>query len=338
MKVLMQSYNTIMQSESGGAQVRFMKLFSEIKKQGVDIKLFDKYSDKLSDFDILHVFHLDTENLSLIRGAKALGKKVVISSIVNTTGQVSLSIHRLLYKSPINTVYKMYRQALELSDLVIAETNAEKRHIVKYYCINPEKIILIPNGADIYEKNNEIFKQTGMDIGAKYVLQVGRFDENKNQLRVIKALKNTDIQVVFMGGAVKEGDEYYQSCLEEAKGCSNIHFLGWVKNESLLFQSAYANATVLAMPSFYETFGLTLVEGGVCGANLAISNRLPVLEYPELKDVITFDPSSVTDIQTKIRIAYENENKELTERMRAAFSWEKVAKEHCKWYTKLCEK
>lgn len=338
MKVLMQSYNTIMQSEAGGAQVRFMRLFSEIKKQGIDIKLFDKYSDKLSDFDILHVFHLDTENLSMIGGAKAIGKKVVISSIVNTTGKVSLSIHRLLYKSPINTVYKMYRRSLELSDLVIAETNVEKRHIEKYYCINPEKIIVIPNGADIYEKNNEIFKQTGMDIGAKYVLQVGRFDENKNQLRVIKALKNTDIQVVFMGGAVKEGDEYYQSCLEEAKGCSNIHFLGWVKNESLLFQSTYANATVLAMPSFYETFGLTLVEGGVCGANLAISNRLPVLEYPELKDVITFDPSSVTDIQTKIGNAYQSKNEKLTERMRATFSWEKVAKEHCKWYTKLYEK
>ena len=92
------------------------------------------------------------------------------------------------------------------------------------------------------------------------------------------------------------------------------------------------------MPSFYETFGLTLVEGGVCGANLAISNRLPVLEYPELKDVITFDPSSVTDIQTKIRDAYENTNEELTERMRATFSWEKVANEHCRWYNKLYDK
>lgn len=251
-----------MQSKSGGAQVRCMKLFTEIKKQGVDIKLFDKWTDKLSDFDILHVFHLDTENLYLILGAKALGKKVVISSIVNTTGNVSLTVHKLLHRFPIHTIYKMYRRALEAADLIIAETNAEKSHIAKYYCINPEKISVIPNGAEIYQKTDEVFIKTGMDIGTKYVLQVGRFDENKNQLRVIKALKNTDIQLVFMGGAVNEGDEYYRSCLEEAKGCPNIHFLDWVENRSPLYQSAYVNATVLVMPSFYETFGMIIVEGG----------------------------------------------------------------------------
>ena len=106
--------------------------------------------------------------------------------------------------------------------------------MAKYDCINPEKISVIPNGAEIYQKTNEVFIKNGMDIGAKYVLQVGRFDENKNQLRVIEALKNTDIQLVLMGGAVKVGDEYYRNCLEEAKESPNIHFWDWVENRSPL--------------------------------------------------------------------------------------------------------
>ena len=337
MKVLLNSYNTIMQSKAGGAQERLKCLVSEIRKQGIEIKLFDAFHDKLEDYDILHIYHLDTENVALIDGAKRLGKKVIISSIVNTTGGLSHTFHRLIEALPIHTVYKMYKRALSMADLIISETNAEKNHIARYFCIDEKKIIVIPNGAYRYEKSSEIFEICGINMGTRYVLQVGRFDTNKNQLRMIQALKGTDIQLVFMGGA-DENDPYYIACQQEAKDFNNIHFLGWVNNETQLFRSAYANAAVLAAPSFYETFGLTIVEGAVNGAKIAVSNCLPILEYPEFRDAITFDPSNVEDIREKIQLAMSLPINDFSRHIAEVYSWDKIAEEHCKWYIRLCEK
>ena len=335
MKILVNSYNTIMQSKAGGAKERFICLFNELRNQGVSIKVFDAFSDDVADYDLLHIFNLDTENVALIRCAKSLGKKVVLSSIINTTGRFSLMVYKALSYAPIETVYTMYKRALDMSDLIIAETYAEKNHISKYYGIKKDKITVIPNGAVLYDKTNDIYVECDMKIGTPYVLQVGRFDTNKNQLRSIKALKSTGVHFVLVGGPTSVDDLYYKQCIDEAEGNNNIHFLGWLDKSSKLFQSAYANASVLVCPSFYETFGLTIIEGAVNGANLAISNRLPIMEYPEISNCLSFDPSSIVDIREKVLLALSHSDPVLTARCRDSFTWERVANQHYISYTNL---
>ena len=40
---------------------------------------------------------------------------------------------------------------------------------------------------------------------------------------------------------------YYDICLEEAYGCDNIHFLGWLNSDNELLKSALGHASVLSV-------------------------------------------------------------------------------------------
>lgn len=338
MRILFQTYNTCFQNKSGGVQVRFKRIYEELRKLNIDVALFDKYSDKVSDFDILHIFHLDTENLSLIKCAKQSNKKVVISTVVNTVGGKHLDFYRFLLHFPLQTVYKMNYQSLHLADLIITETNTERSFIAKHYRVDEDKIVVIPNGADDYSNADDSIYKIFNGEKKKYILQVGRFDSNKNQKRMIEAMKDTGIELVFIGGPGHSSQSYYDDCVRLAEGYNNIHFLGWIDNDSPLLKSAFAHAKTLVLPSFMETFGMVLIEGAIAGANLVMSNTLPILDYEEFAHCPVFDPANINEIRSKVMEAYTLEQSELNQRIRERFTWEAVVKEHIECYMNLQRK
>ena len=334
-RILFQTYNTCFQNKSGGVNIRFSRIFDGLCKKKIDVKKFDKYADRVEDFDIIHIFHLDLENLELIKYAKRLNKKVVISSVVNTIGHKKVFFYKCLNILRLQTNYRNYRESLMLADIIIAETKSEKKFISKYYGINSNKILIVPNGADLIDcPNDSIFSLWNGEKKA-FVLQVGRFDANKNQMKIIKAFKGTDIQVVFIGGPSKANENYYNECLELAEGCDNFHFLGWVDNSSDILKSAYANARVLVLPSYTETFGMVLVEAAMAGANLAISNRLPILDYDIFSNCPTFNPNNIADIKNKVLIALDCQQPDLKEKVAEFFSWDSIVNQHIEIYSKL---
>ena len=151
-------------------------------------------------------------------------------------------------------------------------------------------------------------------------------------------MKHTGIEVVFIGGASPAEPEYYEKCIQEARGADNFHFLGWLSTESELFQSAYSNAKVIISSSYHETFGLTILEGIMAGANPVVSNTLPILEYDVLKKgCLSFNPYNVYEIRNTIKQAMTNRNSkfienELSSKVESFFSWDNVAKEHIDAY------
>ncbi len=338
MRILIESYSTCCQNESGGVQNRIRKIHSLLKKMGIDVSYYNKFTSKIDTCDILHIFKLDYETYGLIQCAKKSLKKVVISTIVTISGGTKIDIHRMLInKLPIMTTYKILFKSLELSDLVITETKKEADFLNKHYKVPYNKIRVIPNGvdADGYS-GDEIYDVIGKKC--EYVLQVGRFDDNKNQLNLIKALKNTGIEVVFIGGANHTDSGYYEKCVREAAGCDSIHFLGWLDSSSPLLKSSYSHANVLALPSFHETFGLVALEGGMAGAKLALSNTLPILDYGIFDNCHTFSPSNVEEIKREIIAAFNDpKDNQLIEKMMASFSWKRIIEEHIKCYSELCD-
>lgn len=335
MKVLIQSYNTCCQNKSGGVQIRIRNFYKALRDANYEVDFFNWFSSDLREYDILHVFKLDIENLALIRSAKAMGKKVVLSPILNTINGKRVSFYYHFRKSPFSTTYKFLFQIIELVDIIIVETEEERNFLIKYYRAKAWKINVIGNGATDYSKGDEsIYKRIGSVT--KYVLHVGRFDENKNQLRVIQAVKGTDTHVVFIGGPDINSDTYYEKCCYEAKGYDNVHLLGWIKNSDPLLASAYAHAKVIICSSFSETFGLTIVEGAIAGAQPILSNKLAILEDEHFKKCITFEPSSVRSIANAINKAMNTANsKVFSESIKKDFSWENIANLHIRIYESL---
>lgn len=335
LRVLIQGYNTCCQNVSGGVQIRIKSFVEALKKTACEVELFCPFSSDLRSFDILHVFKLDIENITLIRTAKSLGKKVVLSPILNTINGKRIDFYFLLRKLPIATTYRILFEIIELSDMFVVETEMEKRFLIRHFKAKESKILVVGNGARDYSTTSKkIFDIIGND--KKYVLQVGRFDENKNQLRVIQALKETNINVVFIGGPDINNTLYYDKCIAEAEGYRNIYFLGWIKNSDPLLASAYANAKVIVCASFSETFGLTIIEGAIAGALPVLSKKLAILEDEHFKDCITFDPSNNESIRNSIITGMNITNDErFSEKIKSDFSWDNIAKMHIELYMKM---
>lgn len=337
MKVLVQTYDTAFQNAAGGVHNRIVRTVDAVRKTGCIVDYFDKFHTVANEYDILHVFKLDISNLGLMQYAKSQGMKIVLSAVQGLDNTRNIDIYWALRKLPIMTTYKILFRMCELADMIIVETKKEAEFISKHYHVGDNKIVGIPNGADMIGTNSRvIFDRLGKDC--QYVLEVARFDKNKNQINVIKALKDTDIDVVFAGGPDFADHGYYQDCLELAKDSPNIHFLGWLDSQSELLQSAYGNAKVVITPSFYETFGLSIIEGAMAGAVPVISKTLPILDYDALQNCLTCDPNSPEDIRMKVETAMHTENtKEFRECIQREFSWDSVAQQHLDLYRGLLD-
>lgn len=337
MKVVLQSYNTCCQNKMGGVQLRIRKIGELLSAKGVEVELFNPFVTDLSTADILHVFKLDHESYETIMCAKSLGKKVVISSVINLNKALKLDIYmRIFHRMHILTDIGLAHMAGMKADKIIAETQQEADFICKHYMIPIDKILVIPNGNEpIIYNGTEIFDYFGRQ--KKYILHVGRIDKNKNQLNVIKALKDTGIDIVFIGGAdLARGGDYYNQCLNAAKGYPNIHFLGWQNNDSPLLKSAYAHADTFVLASFEETFGLVLLEAGMAGAKLAVSETLPILDYPVFTKCNRFNPGNLNSIrETVLKTFNDAPDEQLRQEITTYFSWDHIIEDHINLYSEL---
>lgn len=334
MKVLFHGYNTCFQNAAGGIQTRMRKLQRHLIQSGVDVSFFAPESTDLGDYDVLHLFRLDFENYALVKCAKEKGLRIVISSVVPINNGKRIDLLRFVSKLPLLTTFTMMQSQLCMADSIISETPSEAHFICNHYRIETSKIRVIPNGLDelISCKGREVYDALGFN--SDYVLCVGRFDSNKNQLNLIKAMKNTGIETVFIGGPGRDSSNYYDLCLKEAAGCNNIHFLGWLEYDSDLLKSAYSNCKLFVLPSYNETFGLAILEAVSAGANVAVSSTLPILDYGIFGKGNIFNPNDADDIRKVVTNIY-NQSKptDLYEKMKTAFSWESIVTQHIDCYS-----
>ena len=337
MKVIITGYNTCCQNTSGGVQSRIRQIYSRLAlKKDVSVEYFCPMTTRLDGCDILHLFKLEIEYVRLIKCAKEKGVKVVLSSIVPLSKGWKVDLRRILFKRlPIRSVNKIMFEIMDLVDFIIVETEQERSFIHKHFKVSNGKIAVIPNGIDPFVfEGNQIFDKIG---GRKdYVLQVGRVDENKNVRNVIKALKGSGIDYVVIGGGNFGNSQYFEDCLKEAADDEHIHFLGWVDSESDLLKSAYANAKVLVLSSFQETFGLVALEAGAAGCNLALTKWLPITDFKSLENCWLFDANSVEDIRAKVVAAFSADRDKFTQKkILEEFSWDKIIDSHISVYNKL---
>lgn len=339
MKILFQSYNTCCQNTSGGVQVRIRKIRSFLLERGYQVDYFSPFETKIGDYDILHIFKLTNECLDLIKCARLSGVKVVLSSIVGLDGGYKIDIYRLLEKFPFNTFFHNMFESIRLCDHIIVETYKEKEFLFKHYGANKSKISILPNGIDSRPLATPIiYKYIGGE--KKYILQVGRFDSNKNQLNVIRALKSTNIPVVFVGGAPQGSErKYYDLCVEEAKENNNFHFLGWQSADSELLNSAFHYAHALILPSYFETFGLVVLEAAEKNLFICMSNTLPILDYNVFDPELCFSPNNLNEIKSVVdRVMVREQLKDkYNDLIRNTFSWKKIIDEHIYIYKSLID-
>jgi len=343
----------------------------------VDISLqlnpkLDKY-DIVHLMNITRVTHTYLQ----LKNAKKQKKKVVLSPIYWNTKDVVFSyflrtfsfikhIYDLkdlsvaVFQSIVNRTF--FAQASELFtnnemtsfvlanvDCILPNSHAElkilRERFPKVFEKKRLETIVVPNGVDkevFYNASPKSFEDKYQI--KDFVLNVGRFSFRKNQLSLIRALKGTGLRVVFIGEsskitkhyAVKDTIDklYYQQCIRESD--ESFIFLGSMSHEELA--SAYAACKVFALPSLYETPGLSALEAALAGANVCITSKGSTREYFS-GYAFYCDPYDICSIKRAILQAYDTpKSGNLKEHVLRNFTWDHVAKATLEAYMQVLKK
>lgn len=338
-------YPTAFQSPGGG-EIMLLKTKEYLEKAGVTVKLLDPWSDKLSSFDILHTFGSVKDCLPMIRSAKDQGILTVLSTVCwyswssawgipTTPSRRFMSLLQQAAKEIFPAFPSERRKMMLLSDLLMPNSEAEARQLVRYFRVPRDRIRVIPNAVD------EHFAGAAPDLFVQkyglrdFILTVGRIEPRKNQLNVIRALNGTGKTLVLIGDYVPQYKSYYERCRKEAG--PDVHFLGPMPHESELLKSAYAACNTFLLATWLETPGLAALEAALAGAKVVITREGATREYFE--DFVAYvNPASPRDIRRRtLEMFGQDRSAGLREHVRSRYSWTRTAELILEAYAGLME-
>jgi glycosyltransferase involved in cell wall biosynthesis len=192
-----------------------------------------------------------------------------------------------------------------------------------------ERVVVIPNGVDtsLVEEGwsaDQFRKRWAIEFD-KFILSVARFDERKNNLGLIRAVRDLRYPCVLMGAPAPLHRRYFQRCVNEAQPAELFRFItSGVSQQELA--GGYRAAHVHALPSWLETPGLVNLEAALLGANLVVGECPAVREY--FGSAAWYcDPASVESIGSAIGSAWvaPRNARELDVVVRQQYGWDRVA-------------
>ena len=359
MKVLLQNRFTLLQTGAGD-RINFFSLLNSLKNHGIDVSYSFSSRICLKKYDLVHLFNITQGDTYLqFRNAKKQKKPVVLTPIhipkIYHTDSKQDRIKNLVKGSPFfrpifnyfkyplsshkrkskNLEYntelleKTKKELIKEVDLLLPGSKSEAKKIASLYGINPNTIVIHPGIEDIFHQASpDLFKDKfGIE---DFIISVGSIIPLKNQLKLIKALRDTNIPVVFIGamGKNNQHNKAFKKTLRK-----NMIYLGKLNRE--MVASAFASAKVGVLISYSETTGRVNLEAGAAGAAVVCSD-LPVnREY--LKDYAYYcNPDSIQSIKKQVLKAYNKGPFNGTQQfIRENYTLERYAKEVISEYKKL---
>ena len=148
---------------------------------------------------------------------------------------------------------------------ITVPSKAVKNDLINVVGIGDDRIFVVPWAADkayfYSEKNNSILTEVG--ISKPYILYLGSLQEHKGVKTLVDAfeqLNNKDFQLVICG--VYTTQEVTEVAGNNKKK-NDILFPGFVTDEQK--RGLLSKAELFVFPSYYEGFGLPILEAMACG-------------------------------------------------------------------------
>jgi glycosyltransferase involved in cell wall biosynthesis len=232
--------------------------------------------------------------------------------------------------------------AVRHADCIIAISNHGKAELVKYFDVDPDKIVVTHLAAkDIFipcnlEEQNRVLQK--YRIPRDFILTVGSNEPRKNIGTLIRAyvtlpesVKNEHPLVIAGGKGWLNSD---LNALIESQSSNQVRRIGYVDEQDL--PALYSAAAAFVYPSKYEGFGLPILEAMSCGAPVITSNTSSM---PEISGdaALYFDPADANQLKNRILELIANADLKAELRRKGfanakRFSWEKTARETIRIY------
>lgn len=215
----------------------------------------------------------------------------VIPFIKNKGCQYIVTVHDILFNDfpdEFPWLYRFQRNTLfkysaKNCDHLLTVSEYSKQRIASTYSINPETIIVTPNGVSDDFHNFQSSKALSRELIknkysiGKYFLYVSRIEPRKNQSLVLdwflqSELKQQGYELVFIGKNSLDGG-FTQRVME----VSGVHWFSQVEYEYLLH--FYNAAQVFLYPSKGEGFGIPPLEAAAMLTPVVSSNVTAMQDF-----------------------------------------------------------
>lgn len=329
----------------GGDTIQLLQTARQLRKKGVQADIF--LTNTAIDYSAYDLFHFSniTRPSDILFHVKRIKKPFALSPILidyteydhnYRKGLTGMMMKRFRGGEYIKTVSrwlkgkdclqsKSYlwkghrrtvREILRKAAILLPASIAEYEKLKEWYGIE-KNYVVVPNGIDpsVFQADRKYVKDS------RLVLCAARIEGIKNQLNLIKALNNTKYTLMLVGAPAPNQKRYYEECKRIAAG--NIVFYNQVPQQVLA--GYYKIAKVHALPSWFETCGLSSLEAVAMGCNIAISERGYTKDY-FADDAFYCEPGSPESIYNAIdKAANSDTSQQLQEKILQHYTWQNAA-------------
>jgi glycosyltransferase involved in cell wall biosynthesis len=289
-------------------------------------------------FDIPQHLRRDQPDLLHVQYTAPLGARV---PLVVSVHDVSYLEHPQYFTRFRSTQLRLtVKRTVMRAARILTPSEFSRRAILKHYNLPPERVVAVHNAVSSRFRpverdvaRAEVARQ--YNIPGPFVLTVGDLQPRKNHLGLLQAFEDVirahpefPHQLVYVGKETWYSRELH-AAVERSAVAGRIHFTGFVDDADLV--NFYGACDLFAFPSFYEGFGLPILEAMACGRAVVCSNTTAMPEVADSAGLL-FDPHSVPEMaRAMIDVLVDPELRTRLERLghqRAAlFSWQRSAEQ-----------
>jgi glycosyltransferase involved in cell wall biosynthesis len=347
-------------SFKGGDTTQLLMTAQELRKLGVDVSIHEA-GDPIDDtkFDLIHFFNI-TRPATILAILQKTKLPFVVSTIyadysfykviqpwnkmgmlIRLFGSDGVEYFKSVAKHLLNTERLDYRPffwkgqrrciqtILKKARYLLPNSESEYQRLKVNYPIVKDYVV-IPNGVDTtkFAHSSSIIRQSRQLICAAMI------EPRKNQLNLIRAIKNSDYSLFIVGEPAPNHRTYYEQCKSEAG--ANVTFVGRLNYNELI--TYYLESEIHVMPSWFETTGLASLESAFLGCKVVVSPMGDTRDYFE--DMVTYcEPDSIQSIRNAIDLAHAHAiDERLKEKVVSTYNWENTARITASVYERILAK
>jgi len=230
------------------------------------------------------------------------------------------------------------KRTVQAAARILTPSEFSRKAILRHYQIDERKVVVVPNAVSssfrpVERESAAAVIEEKFGIKGPFVLTVGDLQPRKNHLGLLHAFEETLRQhphlphrLVFVGKETWYSKELHRAVLR-SNVAGRVHFTGFVEDPDLLH--FYGACQLFVFPSFYEGFGLPILEAMACGRAVACSSATAMPEVANAAGIL-FDPYSVPEMARAIAdVLLDDEMRMRLERLgthrAASFTWERAA-------------
>lgn len=202
-----------------------------------------------------------------------------------------------------------FKKAAISADKIIAISEQTKRDIITYLKVPESKIEVIYQGCHqaFKEQQSEECIQAvkeKFNLPERYILNVGTIEDRKNLLSIVKGINETEIPLVVVG----KKTSYYkkvEAFIRKNKMEKQVIFLEGVSMDELAV--IYKLADIFVYPSFFEGFGIPVIEA-LFSKTVTITSNTSCLPEAGGDNSVYINPGNDLDLGAKIKFLWDNES------------------------------